>query len=326
LINAFKGPVILAASGPFLEEAADTIRHASSNIPIMALVPSVPYLQSCGITPDFVVSTDAGFWNRYRFVRHCRIPLITTFSAEPTLVRSWEGARYLFSHALPVEGLFSTIASESLTQTMQGTASLVMLSLARRMGFSPFYVAGYDFSFTGLKDHVSGAGFDAMLHHSSTRMQTWETIMLRRLHGERLAASHDNRGAAVLSTHKLLLYRNWLEREVDLTGVLRLNRGAAVRGLKMAHLTHVHEVERSVRVSFQDALKKLPRLPLQRMKYRDDAREIFRHLEMGRDASTLIRLHTRLFGAGAESAGGQGVKSDLNEARLQLSALLGKSL
>jgi len=322
LQGAFQGPVMLVSSGPFLEEVSDDLRRWSRNIPLLALLPSVPYLQSCDISPDFVVTTDAGFWNRYRFIRDTRLPLITTFSADPALLRSWNGVSILFSHDLPVEGLFASIGGSSLTVPMQGTASLVMLLLARLMGFTDIYLAGYDFSFTGLKDHLRGAGFESFMQQSVTRTNTWETKMLDRLHVDRLIAVHDCLGGTVFSTHKLLLYRNWFERELDLTGIRRLNRGVEIRGIDTVSTDHMNAYGRGIREAFQQRMKNLTEVPIQRKRVVDDAQHLLGYIEETQDTTSKMHMHTALFGPGTGTLDEASVTSDLLFVQRQLSKLM----
>ena len=299
LQNAFEGPVLLVASGPFLGEISDSIRRWSMHMPLLALLPSVPYLQSLGISADYVIATDAGFWNRYRIVRSCKSSLVTTYSADPALVKNWAGSCYLFSHALPIEGLFTAIRECSLVLPMQGTAALVMLLLARLMGFTEQYLAGYDFSFQGLKDHVGGAGFDYFLNQSVTRCQTWETKMLCRLQGDREVTVHDTLGKPVLSTHKLLLYRDWFEREVDLRGVKRLNRGAAIRGIECVAENHMHAYGKNPRRLFEKRKNKLPDMVVPTEHNLRDARNILDRITKADSTHKRAQLHAQLFEPGA---------------------------
>jgi hypothetical protein len=322
LLNAFQGPVILVSSGPFLEEVSDNLRRWSRNIPLLALLPSVSYLQSRGVMPDFAVTTDAGFWNRYRFTRGTKVPLITTYSADPVLLRNWNGESFFFSHDLPIEGLFASIGELSLTIQMQGTAATVMLFLARLMGFTEIYLAGYDFSFLGLKDHHRGAGFERLCQRSITRFDTWETKMLDRLRVDRVSAVDDCLGRTVLSTYKLLLYRNWFEREVDLTSLRRLNNGAKIRGLALVSEADIDTYGEEMRGEFQRRLKNLPRIPIGRDSVTDDAWSILEYIEKKQDPPSKMRVHERIFGPHVGPLDEWSVESDLLFVQKKLSRMM----
>ncbi len=286
--SQFAGAAVLVASGPFLEEADDRLRELGEKMPVISLLPSVSYLVRRGITPDFVVSTDAGFWNRYRLFsaltslktgssstagrleeRHfrneektsdikqeytdnnsshkniphgtvfpsadagsARIPLIAALSVDGSIIRMWPGDVYVFTHGLPVEMEMKKTASRLLTVPMQGTSAIVMILIARIMGFSPLYLAGFDFAVQGLKDHHRGAGFDEYLDARTSRFETRHTFAAERLRGHLPIVETDGTGSRIFTTPALKLYRNWLEQELDLNDLLRLNRGLPVAGLK----------------------------------------------------------------------------------------------
>ncbi|MGQ9615111.1 MAG: motility associated factor glycosyltransferase family protein [Spirochaetota bacterium] len=228
----FDGPALLVSSGPFIESIPETLVGPGRNMPVISLLPSVSYLIKNGISPDLTFTTDPGFWNRYRLLKDLRIPLITTFSVDPVLFKKWAGDIFLFSHDLGIESFVKEVMVKCLSLPMQGTASIVMILFARKMGFSPLYLAGFDFACRGLKDHHSGAGFDELLLGSSSRIRTWETLAFERMRGERLIPARDIYGNKVFTTHKLDLYRSWLESEIELTDLVRLNNGAMIRGMR----------------------------------------------------------------------------------------------
>ncbi len=258
LYSLFKGPAVLVASGPFLEEVDDRLRKLGRRLPLISLLPSVPYLLHNGIRPDFVVSTDAGFYNRYRLFSALaslctgclpqavsseanntlitpavdRMPLIAALSIDRPVIRQWPGDVYVFSHGLPIEKQMKKTSSRLLTVPMQGTAAIVMILIARAMGFSPLYLAGFDFAMQGLKSHHRGAGFDELLELRVSRFETRQTIAAERLRRALPVEAEDSAGNRIYTTQALMLYRNWLEQELDLKDVIRLNRGLPVSGME----------------------------------------------------------------------------------------------
>jgi hypothetical protein len=224
--------VLLAASGPRLEDAAGTLKELKGIIPIFALLPSYPFLRAEGIEPDLLVTTDAGFWNRLRLVRGANIPMVSTWSAEPVLLRSWAGELALFSHGLPLEEGLRGICGSSLVVPMQGTASIVMIQLARAMGFGEIYLAGFDFAYRGMKDHHAGAGFDGLLLASSNRYRTWHTQAASRFRLEPFIPIPDQSGERTHASHKLLLYRDWVEKRIAGDDLVRVTGGAPIRGVR----------------------------------------------------------------------------------------------
>jgi len=227
----FKGPVILVASGPFLEDSIERIKDASKSIPIISLLPSVSYLLNNGIRPDFIVTTDAGFGNRYRWLTQVDIPMITTYSLDPGLFKNWMGDRFLFSHSLSLENTLSIVNSFSLEIPMQGTSSLAMIMLARMMGFSAIYIAGFDFAYNGINDHHQGGGFDSYFQSVANRFKNWHTYIVKRLKNDRMLKVQDHFGNDIYSTYKLILYRDWFENELVKEDLYRLNNGANIKSI-----------------------------------------------------------------------------------------------
>lgn len=236
----FSGPVLLVASGPWLEDVVASIKRYRNNLPIFALLPSVPYLLANGIEPDLALTTDAGFWNRHRVVsvhavrEGCTIPLVTTFSCDPGVMQNWHGNVYLFSHFLAFESLFGSTTGDIISIPMQGTSSLVMLLLARILGFDTIYLAGYDFAFRGLRDHHRGAGFGQFYMERSCRFSPWDTMVFKGLRQEGYRKAGNGAGGRIYTSHKLVLYKNWLEKEVAGEDIVRLNSGLKVEGIKTA--------------------------------------------------------------------------------------------
>jgi hypothetical protein len=234
LLGKFSGPVMLVASGPFFECIIEEIKQYAGRIPIFSLLPSVPYLLNHGVEPDFIITTDAGFGNRYRMIPTCPVPLITTYSVDPSIVKHWSGNVYLFSHCLPLEEVLHSVTDYSISIPMQGSSSLVMILLARAMGFSKIFLGGYDFAYRGIKDHQRGAGFDSLSIEYMSRINTWQTQIFRMLHGQKYIRAHDQEGCEVYTSHKLLLYKNWLEAELLDIDLVRLNNGVKINGIRTA--------------------------------------------------------------------------------------------
>ncbi len=274
LEGQFGGPAILVASGPFLESIIHRMVDWCRAIPVIALLPSVPYLFMHGIAPDFILTTDASFWNRYRLVKGLSLPLITTFSVDRLIFKNWAGDVHLFSHDLAVENLFNEVRAKCFSLPMQGTASIVSILLARRLGFSPLYLAGFDFACNGIKDHHSGAGFDEIFLASSMRLRNWHTAVFRRMRNERLIGTRDLHGNCIVTTCKLDLYRNWLENELHHTDLARLNNGAVIGGLRQASADELDRYDRGLKRGFLRRLNHAKRLKIEKKGVGDDLRAL----------------------------------------------------
>jgi len=255
LLEAFNGPVILIASGPSLEDIVGDLFYISKKFPVFALLPSVPFLLKHGIEPDLVVTTDAGFGNVYRFLRNTEIPLMTTFSASPSVLKNWAGRVILFSHGLPFEENLRTVVGASLTIPMQGTSSAVMVVLARHMGFTEIFLAGFDFAYMGLKDHHAGAGFDDHYNAISSRFYTWQTAVASAFKRDIPVINRAGFEKPVYSTHKLMLYKEWMDSEVAGPDLYRMGEGAVMKNVKSFSTPAVYQEEFSRKLDFLQKMR-----------------------------------------------------------------------
>jgi len=255
LFKVFRGPVILVASGPFIDDSIEKIKEYSKTIPVLSLLPSVRYLLSHKIRPDAVVSTDAGFGNRYRYLRDIDLPLISTYSVDTGLIKNWKGDIFLFSHGLPLEKISESIKDFSLEIPMQGTSSLVMLMLARMMGFTEIYLAGFDFAYKGIMDHHKGGGFDDHFNSISNRLKNWHTFLAERLKNDSILKIKDHFGEDICSSYKLILYRDWFEKRLLENDLYRLNNGANIKNIKTSFSKilgeHGYETKRDFNVKIE---------------------------------------------------------------------------
>ncbi len=226
------GSAILIASGPYLEDIINDLKEISKRLPVFCLLPSLPYLLNHGIKPDITLTTEARFGNQYRIVRGSEIPLVTTLSVLPAVLKEWSGPRFLFSHGLSLERNLGFIQRKGLYIPMQGTSATVMIQLARIMGFKRIYLAGFDFAYRGLKDHHSGAGFDAYHLSRTSRLSNWHTAVFKGFKKEPLIKGESSSGKQIFTSFKLSLYKEWLEREVLGEDLVRLNEGVLIKNLK----------------------------------------------------------------------------------------------
>jgi len=250
LAGAFSGPVLLLASGPFLEDVIQHVRRVKARIPLFALLPSLPYLLQQGVRPDLIVSTDPGFGNLYRFVRDSDIPLVSTYSACPGLLKNWKGKVMLFSHGLPFEQKLLSLNRWSMCIPMQGTSSAVMVLLAKALGFAPVYLAGFDFAYRGLKDHHLGAGFEAVHLAHTDRFSPWQTLVFAHFRRDLPVAGNASSGTRIYSTHKLMLYCEWVNRELSGEGLFRIGDGLAMENLQSVLPEHLALTGRGAREEF----------------------------------------------------------------------------
>ncbi len=296
-LRHFEGPVILVSSGPFIEDMVGRLKKLSHKLPLFSLLPSVPYLLKNGIRPDFIVTTDAGFGNRYRLITSFDIPLITTYSVDTSIIENWHGNVFLFSHGLPLEEKLFTVNRWSIRVPMQGTSSIVMIILARLMGFTEIYLAGYDFAYKGLKDHHRGAGFDSFFLINSSRLKNWHTMIVERLRKDVCIETRDQSGDYVYTSHKLMLYKKWLERGLLGEDLKRLNNGAYIEGISSASPSILYDYSVRIKSSFLESVNSLGNI-----KIRED--QLFKDFDRLKERLAIVKdvygRYEMFYGKGVE--------------------------
>ena len=254
LLGKFKGPVLLVASGPSVDNVIGKLKRLKKYLPIIALLPSMKLLKNNDIIPDALFTTDPGFWNKERFIPFTKIPLFTTYSVNPLIPRNWLGEVFYFSHGLDIESEFYEIVKNSLKIPMQGTSAIVMILFARLLGFNPIYLAGYDFCNIGLKEHHTGAGFDSYLILNSRRDYSWYTEIIKRIKNEGLIRIHEDEN--VYTTYKLILYKNWLEKWIVGKDLFNISEIWPIKGVRKIDLKDVENEIKNVGISSKDLFNK----------------------------------------------------------------------
>jgi hypothetical protein len=313
LFRLFNGPVLLIASGPFLEDIVDPLRKLSKKMPLFALLPSVPYLLAHGIRPDCIVTTDAGFGNRFRFLKGIDIPLLSTFSIDACLANNWKGAVYMFSHGLPFENRLESLKRSCLPVPMQGTSAAVMILLARLMGFKALYLGGFDFCYRGMKDHHGGAGFDRYHLASSSRIQTWHTSVAQGIRKDTVVITHSQNGEKIRSSRKLLLYKEWIQNELASKDLFRLNEGARMKYLGYRPAQEINRTTGATKSSFLHTFERMKKGKIDDQQVYDDLRKINESIESLGDPEVQgwkEKLYGLFYGSVSEAESGQCIEAD----------------
>ena len=186
-------PVIVAASGPTLEEAAPLIARFRSRIDLWALPSSCRALRSAGLEPDLVVLTDPGFYA----MQHLRFAGVSCPLAMPLSAArgSWSipaaGARGLPAYLLAQPGFFETPLLHSLgidapVVLPHGTVAATAIDLALAFCQAPVIVAGLDMCSRDLATHARPGEFDQLLQIAATRLAPHTSLIFARAETQRL--------------------------------------------------------------------------------------------------------------------------------------------
>ncbi len=206
--------VVIAASGPSLEEAVRPLRDNRAACDLWALPSSCALLEEAGLSPDLVVMTDPGFYSLYH-LWHARLrcPLAMPLSAARG---SWAlgGPTRRGPYLLAQPSFFETAALRRLGIPVpgvapHGTVASTAIDLALAATSGPVVLAGLDMSARDIRAHARPNAFDTLLHIEATRVrphasQLFERAALQRM--EPLAGAPDYRVSPALR-----VYAGWLD-------------------------------------------------------------------------------------------------------------------
>ena len=213
-------PVLIAAPGPSLEQAAESIRAVMPHVDIWALPSSMPLLREVGIAADLVVMTDPGYYSMHHLsfaAPDC--PLAMPLSAAR---RAWclpagtTAGRSRAPFLLSQPGFFEDAILDSAGITAprippHGTVAATALDLALSFTRGPVIVAGLDMCTRDISFHARPNAFDTLLHLRTSRLAPHDCLAYERSveqHAEKLEGLPGIRASLSLRT-----YAGWFAQE-----------------------------------------------------------------------------------------------------------------
>ena len=201
-INRSSKPVVLAGSGPGLQNDIDFIAGSRNKIILISLPSSLQFLRYNGIRPDIIISTDPGYYASFH-LHDCKdIPVATTLTASlPTEVI--RNGVLFFSQKYYLENLLQE-TSNFMYIPANGTVAGSALYLAKIISSGPLLISGLDFSYNDLISHNRPHTFDNIIEKSSRRTNSINSLYFKRniLPSERVSGK-------IRTTRSLKIYESW---------------------------------------------------------------------------------------------------------------------
>ncbi|GAB1481333.1 hypothetical protein MASR2M78_01480 [Treponema sp.] len=186
ILEAGEAPLIVAASGPSLEQACPLLAQSQKNTSsvLIAVSSAVPVLLAHGVKVDLVVASDGGSWARYHlFETHrAKLPLAASMTAaipsscasEPLIILS-EGKKW---QNLILENL----SLAAFVSPQRGTVAATALDLALASTKNEIYLAGFDFSHRDLASHARPYALDRFREDAASRLEPEYSYAFNRTH------------------------------------------------------------------------------------------------------------------------------------------------
>jgi hypothetical protein len=166
-------PVLVAASGPSLADAAPLLRELRGRLNVWALPSAVDHLLSAGVIPDLVVLTDPSYYSAWHAhaARGLEVCIALPLSAAAGLWRVSSRVVYLRQPTFYEEPLVSAFGDASPAVPPHGTVAGSALELAlSRSPRAPVILAGLDFCYRDILSHARPNAFEHFLLPGSGRL------------------------------------------------------------------------------------------------------------------------------------------------------------
>jgi hypothetical protein len=184
--------VLVAASGPELNDYLPLIKKFRKAFLLCALPSSILALEAMGLVPDMILHADPGYWARFHLSKTSSPPsiagpvLISALSGSPAfqhLSPTWKNRFSGMSFFLEDDSPFSPIDSLDSPFPLlpaRGTVAANALDLFLSKGTGPIFFVGLDLSNKDLQSHVKPHTFDSRFFSSTGRTESIETIRFKR--------------------------------------------------------------------------------------------------------------------------------------------------
>ena len=213
-------PVVIAAPGPSLEEAARALAADRKLYELWALPSSCPFLAAAGMLPDLVVMTDPGFYSMHHL--HFAAPPCPLAMPLSAARGSWSlpvgpagGGPPVFLLEQPVffeQALLAAAGVAAPVIPPHGTVAATAIDLALASTSGPVVVAGLDMASRDLLAHARPNAFDSLLQCESSRLQPHASLAFHR--AAALGSAGDARGPGLRVTAALRTYAGWFDADL----------------------------------------------------------------------------------------------------------------
>jgi hypothetical protein len=171
--------IVIAASGPGLDESIPVMREYRDKFLLCALPSSIEALYWSDLVPDIIINADAGYWARFHLTRLVKFGkrekkpfLFSSLSAGiPSESRSFSFTDYFSGIGFFIEqdSPFATASSPLLQLPARGTVAANALDICTSFTSGNIFLAGLDLAAHDLQFHVKPHSFDTIFHSMSDR-------------------------------------------------------------------------------------------------------------------------------------------------------------
>lgn len=234
LENTFRDyPAIIVSAGPSLDKNIDLLQEAKNKALIISVGTAAKALLAKNISPDLVVTIDAGAPNfdHFRGIDISDIPLVFDSIVYPEILTHHKGKKFVVNIGTKIAYWLEKCTGEKGRLDTGGSVANIAFGLAVLTGADPIVMVGQDLSYAGKKTHATGSAF----YYKKVKDDFEDNPNFLRVPGYY--------GDEVWTSRTLYNFLNWFEEAVKLTpGRTVINAtegGARIRGTMQLPLRQV---------------------------------------------------------------------------------------
>ena len=231
-------PVVIAASGPSLDETLSLLSRHRAGYFLIALPSSLLSLLDAQIEPDVVVATDAGYWAELNVASlrgHGSVPVAMPLTAARGVWRSSSPVVLLSEGSFLETSILGRDFPSQYVVSPGGTVASTALELAERFSAGPIILAGPDLAFHDIREHARPHPFEIYFDRSSHRLRPLYSLLAARsmeatssLPPNKLTSGTRSAAWPLRSSQALSDYAGWLGRRPYRFPTFRLSPAGAV--------------------------------------------------------------------------------------------------
>lgn len=224
----YNSNALIVCGGPSLDKWIKTIKNIQNNIIIICVDTALNTLLKNNIMPDFVITVDAQLMNYLHLENHLKKSL--NLICDPvvyylTIKNSLKSNSniFVFNNSLPyVNYVYNKIFSNFPFLKSGGSVSTTALDFAKFIGCSNIFFVGLDFGFPEKIIHTKFSIIESRMIYHNYRLLSLEHYNYKQISYLPKRFCIDLNNNKVLTNDKLLIFKNWFEKNYHIYKNLNL--------------------------------------------------------------------------------------------------------
>ncbi len=217
LKNRFRGvPGFIVSAGPSLDKNILYLKKMKDRGVIICVDTALKPLLKRDIHPHFTVTADPSYKNYLHLQgteNQIRYFLVSDTGISERVYKDFKEHLFSISLGKPILKMIEQQIGEIGEIEAWGSVISVALNLAIYMGLEPIVFLGQDFAFSGMRNHCRGTSWEEKWTEYSSDLENLQRSEKQSIGGiSRVKEMPDIYGNPVMSSDKLMLYKNYLSK------------------------------------------------------------------------------------------------------------------